>query len=59
MLGATLDQNQLLIQLLNNQAPIQVALNMDGRQIAKASAKYMNSEINAITKRSNRLGGII
>lgn len=59
LLQSTLEQNQILIQLLGNQAPVEVALNMDGRQIAKASARYINNEINAITKRNNRLGGII
>lgn len=59
LLRTVLEQNQLLLKLLNNQSPIEVALNMDGRQVAKASARYINQEIDAITKRNNRLGGII
>ena len=57
LLKATLEQNQLLLQLLNQQKPVEVAVNMDGRQVAKASAKYMESEISLINSRKNRLGG--
>lgn len=57
LLKATLEQNQLLLQLLNQSKPLEVAVNMDGRQVAKASAKYMESEINLINARKNRLGG--
>ena len=57
LLKATLEQNQLLLQLLNQQKPLEVAVNMDGRQVAKASARYMESEINLINSRRNRLGG--
>ena len=57
LLKATLEQNQLLLQLLNQARPVEVAVNMDGRQVAKASAKYMESEIGKINSRKNRLGG--
>lgn len=57
LLRATLEQNQLLLQLLTQQKPVEVAVNMDGRQVAKASAKYMENEINLINARKNRLGG--
>lgn len=57
LLKATLEQNQLLLQLLNQQKPVEVAVNMDGRQVAKASAKYMESEINLLNARKSRLGG--
>lgn len=57
LLRATLEQNQLLLQLLTQQKPLEVAVNMDGRQVAKASVKYMESEINLINSRKNRLGG--
>ena len=57
LLRATLEQNQLLLQLLNQQKPVEVAVNMDGRQVAKASAKYMENEINLINSRKARLGG--
>lgn len=48
-----------LIQLLakNSEPIIEVPVNLDGRQIAKASAKYMNSEIDNLNLRKNRLGG--
>jgi phage-related protein len=44
-------------------APISLSANMnttvqlDGKTIAKASAPYMNTELNKIDKRKNRLGG--
>ena len=54
-------QNELLKQLLlatmNVAGDVHVSLDLDGRQIAKASAKYMDSEINIINKRKSRLGG--
>lgn len=59
LLKAMLKQNQLLLQLLNTHAPIEVAVNMDGKQIARASAKYIDNELKNITKRNNRLGGIM
>lgn len=48
-----------MIELLakNSEPIIEVPVNLDGRQIAKASAKYMNSEIDNINLRKNRLGG--
>ena len=59
LIQALVKQNQLLIDLLTTDRSINVGVQVDGRQIAKASARYINDEINAITKRSNRLGGII
>ena len=59
LLKSVLEQNQILLKLLNVHQPIEVAVNMDGRQVAKASARYINEEINSITRRSNRLGGIV
>ena len=52
-----IQQNQLLMQLLTADRTVQVGVNVDGRQIAKASAKYMESEINTIKNRNSRLGG--
>ena len=48
-----------MIELLakNSEPIIEVPVNLDGRQIAKASAKYMNSEIDNLNLRKNRLGG--
>lgn len=59
LIQALVKQNQLLIDLLTTDRSINVGVQVDGRQIAKASARYINDEINAIAKRSNRLGGII
>ncbi|MGL5712734.1 MAG: phage tail tape measure protein [Paraclostridium sp.] len=59
LLKSTIEQNQLLLQLLGTQKPIEVAVNVDGKQIAKASARYMETEINNINTRSGRLGGKI
>ena len=52
-------QNELLMQLLVNTSnqTVNVGLQIDGRQVAKASAKYMNEEITKIDNRKNRLGG--
>ena len=57
LLQALLQQNQLLMQILTNNT-IEVGVNVDGRTIARASAKYMESEISTLTKRKNRLGGL-
>ena len=56
LLEALIQQNQILMQLLTNNT-IEVGVNVDGRTIAKASAKYMQREMNTLTKRSARLGG--
>lgn len=53
-------QNELLRQLLlattNIGGDLNVSVEVDGRQIAKSSAKYMEKEINQINKRKTRLG---
>lgn len=36
---------------------IHTVVNLDGKQIAKASARYMDSELNALSQKSERLGG--
>lgn len=41
----------------HNETIIEVPLSLDGRQVAKASAKYMNSELDMLNKRKMRLGG--
>ena len=51
------EQNQLLIQLLTADRSINVGVQVDGRQIAKASARYIEEEINTMKTRNNRLGG--
>ena len=57
VLKTLVQQNQLLIQLLTADRSINVGLQVDGRQIAKASAKYVEEEINILKSRKNRLGG--
>lgn len=57
VLKATLEQNNILMQILSQERPITVGVNVDGRQIARASAKYMENEINSINNRKSRLGG--
>lgn len=52
------EQNKLLMSLLAKDQIIQTQVVMDGREIAKASGKYMKSEINSIEKRQNRLAGM-
>lgn len=48
-----------LIELLSkdNNPNIEVPVVLNGREIARASAKYMDTEINNINVRKNRLGG--
>lgn len=57
LLEALIQQNQLLMQILTS-STIEVGVNVDGKQIARASAKYMETEINTLSKRRNRLGGL-
>ena len=52
-----LQQNQLLMQLLSRNNDINVNLDVDGRTIAKTTARYMNTEIENFNKRKSRLGG--
>lgn len=58
LLSLVLKQNELLMKLLNREKTIEVGVNVDGKQIAKSSAKYMETEINKLYKRKTRLGGI-
>lgn len=59
VLKTLMQQNQLLMQLLTADRNINVGLQVDGRQIAKASARYVEEEINMLNSRKNRLGGKI
>lgn len=49
----------LLTQLIQAQADktVELVINLDGRQIAKASSKFMQEEMNALNARKARLGG--
>ena len=55
-------QNNLLLQLISlmqeQNGSVDVNLSLDGRQIAKASAKYMQTELSNLSLRKNRLGGM-
>lgn len=48
---------QAIQQALAGNLNIEVNTNLDGRQVAKATAKYMDNEINTLNKRRTRLGG--
>ena len=54
-------QNNLLLQLISlmqqQEGSVDVNLSLDGRTIAKASAKYMQTELDNLTLRKTRLGG--
>ena len=59
-LEETKNQNNLLMEVINcikQQGNADISLSIDGRQIAKASAKYMETEMNLLNSRKNRLGG--
>ena len=62
-LDAIKEQNDLLRQLLlattNIGGNVNVSVELDGKQVAKSTAKYMETELNVINKRKNRLGGTI
>lgn len=57
LVKAVLQQNELLMQIISAQRDINIGVQVDGRQIAKASAKYMDAEISTIKNRKSRLGG--
>lgn len=57
LINALIQQNKLLMQILTESRPIEVGVNVDGRQVAKASAKYIQSELNTMNQRKLRLGG--
>lgn len=49
---------QILQTLQGNQTIVEVPVYLDGKQIAKTTAPYLQSELNTLTSRKNRLGGI-
>lgn len=60
-LNETIRQNKFLMELvkiMQLEKDVNVELNVDGRQIAKATAQYMSKEIDNINVRKNRLGGV-
>ena len=46
-------------QPVGNNAPITVVVQLDGREIARTTAPYMNTEINKIQNRENRKLGYV
>lgn len=59
-LNETIRQNNFLMELvkiMQLERDVNVELNVDGRQIAKATAQYMSKEIDNINTRKSRLGG--
>jgi len=63
MINALKNQNTLLMQMLEvliAERTVQVdnTITLDGRAIAKGTAKFMSSEINGINKRNSRLAGL-
>ena len=50
---------QILQTLQGNQTVVEVPVYLDGRQIAKTTAPYLQSELNTLTNRKNRLSGIV
>lgn len=55
------EQNELLRQLLlinSSNGNVNVSVELDGKQVAKSTAKYMNSELEVLNRRKTRLGGM-
>lgn len=59
MINLLVEQNSILASLLAKEQTINTSVKVDGREIARSSAKYMKSEIAAIEKRQNRLAGVM
>lgn len=58
------NQNKLLTQMLDvlmsqRTTLVENIINLDGKSIAKGTAKYVNDEINCLTRRTTRLAGIL
>ncbi|MEG1141379.1 MAG: phage tail tape measure protein [Clostridia bacterium] len=67
IIDALKQQNQLLMDIITNTDSIgdlgntqqDINLNIDGRQIAKATARYIQPELKSLDSRANRLGTIL
>lgn len=62
MVGELKQQNSVLTKILEvilseREINVETAVNIDGRAVAKSTARYMESEINSINRRKTRLGG--
>ena len=57
ILNELIKQNNLLLNLIKSNININTLINLDGRQIAKASATYVQDEIDKINNRKARLSG--
>ena len=49
---------QILQAIQSDQRAVEVPVYLDGKQIARASAKYMNNEIDSINRKKLRLAGV-
>ena len=47
-----------MLEMMARQQGIDVSLNIDGKQFAKATATYIDNEIQSLTNRKNRLRGV-
>ena len=47
-----------MINYLKQSQNLDVTLSLDGKQIARSAARYINDEINTITARQSRLKGV-
>lgn len=57
-------QNKLLTEMIGiltseRNITVENTINLDGRSVARGTAKYMNEEINGINKRKSRLAGAL
>ena len=61
LMQTLLEQNKLLMKLLESDRDIILhnSIEVDGRQIAKSSARYVESELRGMRERKNRFGGIL
>lgn len=62
LLRAIQGQNEILtkvVDLLTSNKDVNVSLDVDGRKLAKATAKYMGNELDILSRRKSRLGGAI
>lgn len=57
------NQNNILTEMLGilmseRTMVVENAISLDGRAVAKGTAKYINDEISCMSKRNNRLAGV-
>lgn len=61
LMQALIEQNKMLMQILESDRDIIIhnSVEVDGKQIARSSARYMESELGGIKARRNRFGGVL